>query len=605
MLTQYALILNKTLRNSLLIFAILPLFAIAQVTEEVVPLLQASRPGAPQFKAISDTIDLPISDDFSWKKPYPKPSIWADRNVLVNTTMCVGPLSIGVASFDGTDEYGFPYNINQNGSDTVADYLTSHYIRYQNPPVNLMLSFLYQRGGLGEVPETDDSLVVEFWSPQDTAWQRVWSTVGTGTLSDFNVATVPVDSPKYWVDGFRFRFAAYGARNGVFDVWNLDYVELDVNRNPGDTIIKEPAFVRQHPFLTGTFTHIPWFHYNDGLLLNDLIFTYRRNGPPPPGGWALNLGKFVLQKDGNQVKDRLNPPVITNLVHNVDVDFNVPLQPVNSGPVAGEFTYFMRTWFDGTAEGLRSNDTVERSIPFKNFYAFDDGTAERGYGILNQTNARLAIEFQPLQPDSLHGLFINFAHAGTDVTENSFRIAIWAYNNGEPGLPIYISDSVYKPVYGYYYNDFMPFELDEAVYIPGAVYIGIVQTTANAIHMGLDLNTLNATPKFYGNGFTWYQSLVPGTVMLRPYMRYTPADFGIHESNDELKSTVYPNPAFDLINIELEDQYDVSWQLMNLTGQLVKAGTEKQIDVATLPRGMYILQLHSAGKMATHKIVLQ
>ena len=605
MQTQYAHILNKTLRNSFLFFLLVPLIGIGQVAEEVVSLHQANRPAAPQFKAAGDTINLPIIDDFSWKKSYPRPDFWADRNVFVNTTFCVGPLSIGVATFDGTDEYGFPYNINQNGSDSVADYLTSRYIRFQNPPVNLMLSFLYQRGGLGEVPETEDSLVVEFWSPQDTAWHRAWSTQGTGTLSNFRVATVTVDSSIYLVDGFRFRFAAYGARNGVFDVWNLDHVELDINRNPGDTIVTEPAFVRQHPFLTGSFTHIPWFHYSDALLLNDLTFTYRRNGPPPPGGWALNLGKYTLNKDGTQIKDRLTVPVVSNLIHNVDVDFSVPLQPVSSGIPTGEFTYFMRTWFDGTAEGLRSNDTVERTIPFKNFYAFDDGTAERGYGILNQTNARLAIEFQPLSPDSLRGLLINFAHAGTDATQNTFRIAIWAYNNGEPGLPIYISDSVYEPQYGYYHNDFMPFELDKAVYIPGAVYVGIIQSSANAMHMGLDLNTLNATPKFYGNGFTWFQSLVPGTVMLRPYMRYTPADFGLADEFTKLPSKVYPNPAADYLLIEVEGDLEPTWQLVNLLGQVVQHGKGRQLQVADIPRGMYILQLESDQKSATHKIILR
>jgi hypothetical protein len=84
----------------------------------------------------------------------------------------LGEKSIGAAVFDGTNEFGFPYNINKNGSDSIADYLTSHYIRFNNPPNNLMLSFLYQRGGNGETPEIEDSLVVEFWSPIDSTWTR-------------------------------------------------------------------------------------------------------------------------------------------------------------------------------------------------------------------------------------------------------------------------------------------------------------------------------------------------------------------------------------------------------------------------------------------------
>jgi hypothetical protein len=575
----------------------------AQVLEEAVYLQAAPRPARPVFKSAGDTIDLPITDDFSNKSTRPNPAYWADDYVLISNTIPLGVKSIGAAVFDGTNEFGFPYNIKKNGSDSIADYLTSHYIRFNNPPNNLMLSFLYQRGGNGETPEIEDSLVVEFWSPIDSTWNQVWGAKGTGSATPFQAAAIPVDSNIYLNDGFRFRLGAYGARNGVFDIWNIDYVELDVNRNLSDTIVNEPAFVRQAPYLTGTFTHLPWFHYSDAQLLNDLTFTYRRNGPIPAGGWSLNLGKYVLEKDGSQIKDRLTVPVVTVLDHDNDLDFSVPLQPVNSGAITGEFELFMRTWFDGTAEGLRSNDTVERTIPFRNYYAFDDGTAERAYGILNQVNARLAIEFEPLQPDTLKGIYINFAHAGVDATEEKFRIAIWNYDNGEPGLPIFVSDSLYEPQYPYYHNGFIPFDLDTSIFIPGRVFIGIIQPSVTALHMGLDLNTPNSTLKFYGDGLTWYQSLVPGTVMFRPYFQYTPFDFSIDET-ELLESRVYPNPASDWLVIETAFE-TASWQLINTLGQVVAAGKEREIMVSHLPRGLYILQISSRQKTATHKVVLQ
>lgn len=595
-----------TIRNFSLLFFLLPVTLFSQVQEEVLTLQKAHRALPVAAENTRDTIALPIADDFSWKKSYPNPKFWADKNVFVNSTICNGPFSIGVATFDGTDENGFPYNINQNGSDSVADYLTSRYIDFANPPSNLMLSFFYQRGGFGELPETDDSLVVEFWSPIDSAWQRAWSTQGTGLPSAFQPAIIPISDPNYLQDGFRFRFAAYGARNGMFDIWNIDYVELDENRTLGDTIIVEPAFVRPHPYLIQTFTHIPWFVYSNGLLKNSLTFTYRRNGPTPPGGWSLNLGKYTLAKDGVVIDDNLVVPVISSAPHNADLDFSVQLaSPPMSTPTA-EFELFMRTWFDGTAEGYRNNDTVERTIPFRNYYAFDDGSAERAYGILNQSNARLAIAFQPLQPDSLKGLYLNLAHAGTDATLNRFRIAIWENNNGQPGQEIYVSDSVYQPKYGFYHNDFVPFELDNAVYIPGAVFIGIIQTNASAIHMGLDQNTTNATQKFYGDGFTWFQSLVSGTVMLRPYMRHTPLNMQVaeHAQTKPLPLLIYPNPAKHTLHLEIESAH-ISWQLYNTTGQIVLTGNEKHIDVSSIPRGVYILKVAVDKSVLTEKVILQ
>lgn len=595
--------LKATLHFKLILFCLLPGLLSAQVVEEVVHLKSMPMQASAASKTLGDTIELPIRDDFSRKQTYPNPAFWADRYVYISNTIPVGPLSIGAAVFDGTDEYGFPYNLNNNSSDSIADVLTSRFINFAATPQNLFLSFLYQRGGNGEVPETTDSLMVQFWAPNDSTWNIVWIVGGTGNVDNFKSVILPIADPKYLVDGFRFRFAAKGAQNGVFDIWNIDYVELDENRNINDTLISEPAFVRQHPHITSTFTHIPWFHFNNTQLLNDITLTYRRNGIAPPGGWSLNLGKYTIFNDGVFVKDRLNVPVITNNLQNIDLDFSVPLQPLSLTPALSEFTVDMRTWFDGTAEGLRSNDTVQVSIPFKNDYAFDDGSAERAYGILNQTNAHFAIQLQPLQPDSLRGLFINFAHGGTDATQNTFRIGIWTFNNGVPGTPIYISDSLYTPKYGFYHNDFMPFELDKAVYIPGAVFVGIIQSNTTAIHMGLDINTPNATPKYYGNGFIWYQSLVPSTVMLRPYMRYTPLQFGVEE-NALSQIKVYPNPAQTELTIETNGNELLEWTLLNSAGQVVATGIERNISVGHLPRGLYIIQLSSGREVAHHKIIL-
>ena len=210
--------------------------------EDVRVLQQSAAQPLQQQKtsAAGDTIILPIVDDFSNKSTLPNPKFWADNKVYINSTIPTGLLSIGAATFDGTNQYGFPYNINYNGSDSVADVLTSRYINYVTNPSNVYLSFMYQAGGLGELPEIEDSLVVEFWAAPDSAWEQVWAVKGNSQATDFKSVIIPVDSAKYLVDGFRFRFAAYGALNGAFDVWNIDYVQLDKNRTPSDTVIIEP-----------------------------------------------------------------------------------------------------------------------------------------------------------------------------------------------------------------------------------------------------------------------------------------------------------------------------------------------------------------------------
>ena len=42
------------------------------------------------------------------------------------------------------------------------------------------------------------------------------------------------------------------------DIWNLDYVQLDKDRNPSDTIITEPSMARAHPLIMGSGLYTSW-----------------------------------------------------------------------------------------------------------------------------------------------------------------------------------------------------------------------------------------------------------------------------------------------------------------------------------------------------------
>ena len=53
---------------------------------------------------------LPFYDDFSYAGPYPNPSLWLDQYVFVNNTKGVAPPTIGVATFDGLNQFGYPYD---------------------------------------------------------------------------------------------------------------------------------------------------------------------------------------------------------------------------------------------------------------------------------------------------------------------------------------------------------------------------------------------------------------------------------------------------------------------------------------------------------------
>ena len=118
----------------------------------------------------TDTLDLPFFDDFVKQQIYPDNALWIDNYAYVNATLGYNPPSIGVVSLDAVDETGAVYS-NANTTSFIGDYLTSKPIKLNigaPDDSTIYLSFLYQSGGYGDVPEKKDSLVLEFYSPIDT-----------------------------------------------------------------------------------------------------------------------------------------------------------------------------------------------------------------------------------------------------------------------------------------------------------------------------------------------------------------------------------------------------------------------------------------------------
>src|SRR5690606_37405864 len=99
-------------------------------------------------------ISLPFFDDFSQQYYYPDADKWEDNYVYINSNYAVNPISYGVATFDGLDSTGYPYNFNNPTSHGVADYLTSKPIDLSSVTDSVYLSFFFQPQGNGNRPET-------------------------------------------------------------------------------------------------------------------------------------------------------------------------------------------------------------------------------------------------------------------------------------------------------------------------------------------------------------------------------------------------------------------------------------------------------------------
>ena len=127
--------------------------------------------------SLSDTLGIPFFDDFSKNSVYPDSTKWIDSYVFINNSYSGDPVSIGIATLDAVNKAGI-----LNGETETpfpSDYLTSKPINLEYPDrTDIFLSFFYQPQGLRDEPEEWDSLVVDFYSPSQNKWKRVWSTEG-------------------------------------------------------------------------------------------------------------------------------------------------------------------------------------------------------------------------------------------------------------------------------------------------------------------------------------------------------------------------------------------------------------------------------------------
>ena len=126
-----------------------------------------------------EPVTLPFEDDFSNYTGYPDTALWIGRQAFVNQSFAVNPPTIGYVTLDALDERGKVYE-HASTSSFGADTLLSRPIRLdslfypQQKALGLSDSikfcFFYQPGGgegkpwegLGNAPETTDSLILEF-----------------------------------------------------------------------------------------------------------------------------------------------------------------------------------------------------------------------------------------------------------------------------------------------------------------------------------------------------------------------------------------------------------------------------------------------------------
>jgi hypothetical protein len=241
---------------------------------------------------------------------------------------------------------------------------------------------------------------------------------------------------------------------------------------------------------------------------------------------------------------------------------------------------------------------------FTNYYAYDDGTAERAYG-LQDAGGKVALRFNTPVDDTLLGAYIYFEPIQYLATDQSFILQAWEDVSGEPGNTITSEFDNFNFSLPHYYesgpNLFVYYDFTSPVFVPaGNFYIGTLQQSDVSLNFGLDKNTnSNSTQLLYqlqGNT-EWTPSNISGSVMIRPVFRSTLADWvHVNETTEAVMGSVYPNPVENILTIRIPGTFqNCQYRIVNLTGQCIESGMVNNqsilsIDTTTLPNGVYVIE---------------
>ncbi len=545
--------------------------------------------------------------------------LWVDRKAFRNFTLTENPPTIGVATMDGLDEEGLPYNFSDPYAYGEADHLTSKPIDMSYTPLDsVFLSFFYQRKGIGNAPEAEDSLVLEFYEATNDKWVQVWSKEGGNGTAPRQVL-VPVQKPDYLHKGFRFRFKNFATLSGGFDHWHIDYVRIQTNRNPNDTVISDIAYTQKPSTFLETYTSVPWDHYqqDSGHVRNKYVSQHRN---------LDDAGRFVDFSSraffqGNQI-----------WFHDQGVDANVQANSsfthdnlAGQSPSSLEFSpsltdtsasfrvsLIQRTNPDTNA----SNDSITFTQRFLNYYAFDDGTAEVAYGVSpSGTNTpKIAQRFDPYVADTLVGAYIMFAPAFEDKSKESFFLSVWKDDGGVPGGLKYQNISFSIPKYGDQRGQFFYYPLDNPVVFqnPDAFFIGVDQTTQTRLNIGMDRNTDNSQRIYFNSSGSWQNTSFDGSLMIRPIFASDIPFTSVPTPQEpaSLSVQVHPNPSRGKVRLVQEGtRKELRVTVHDLSGRevLQRDQVHSRLDLSDQPQGVYLLRIQDpeSGKSTVKKLMIQ
>ncbi len=458
------------------------------------------------------------------------------------------------------------------------------------------------------------------------SWDWVWATSDV-TGDTFVSVYIPLKRQKYFVNGFRFRFKNYTslsndeshARNE--DFWHIDMILLDAHRSVNVQQVSDVAFANEITPLYTKYRAMPMSHFKE-VSYNDFRMTI-------PATFTNFDSEYRKLKFYFTVKKKHTGDVLTystyetdmpahttvterDILTDFDVDFYDFIAEDVTNNIKGEYEF--QYYYNDINNALNTqyfwNDTCRTLLTLDNYYAYDDGTPEAGYGLREAPMGKVAFKYDMLQPDTLTSVAIYF-NPTMETSATTFNLCIWADNKGYPGELLYYAPSE-KQQYKDGLYQFVHYPIQSENIISGAdslvvgktFFVGWEQPNDVLLNVGLDLNTVLHNALYYNVGFQWELSNQTGALLIRPIFRESDNSTSIVQS-DLNSVSVFPTVARSFLQATPSSEV-ASVAVFTMQGIKVCETLGSVISVENLMSAPYIAVITtSEGRKVTAKFFVE
>lgn len=578
---------------------------------------------------------LPFWDDFSiTENNVDSIRVWGNdtttqwnhsisKDVFVNATLAINPPTYKVITFDGLDANGAFHLDNEL---KLADQLQSDTIDLSSfqEEDNIYISFYWQAGGNVEKPDEGDSLRLQFYNPLDSIgdkWTTIWAMEGDEQLQD-SLFTQEINqvTEAFLTEKFVFRFQSFGDLNGPFDAWHIDWIYLNADRSEDDLGdgYSDASVSGQLSSPITPYNSIPANQFtSDNKFIENQSVSLSYLSLDPLQFYQLELNHIVRIINNNDVilndKRGSNPLDVNSPFKTITLGLNDPgledallnEQDFSSVLLFDSVIIESTVFFDHDDNNefniagnidLRVNDTIRTKYLLKDYYAYDDGSAEFAAGT-NVLGGQIAVKFWLEEQDTLTHVSFHFPNIspssdGKPITLNILKSLTDEIPLRSQQINIEINSKI---------NGITTYELKRPLVVSDTFYISYQQNSNEYIGIGFDRSNPAASEYiFENNGDSWEQNVrLKGALMIRAIFEDIDI-FTLGESKPQ-ELVVFPNPTTGFLSIKGNYAHI---EVMDVAGKLLlQENAKDHHDLSNLKVGLYLLKVRQSDGDRTYKII--